>query len=57
MISKPAGHFHTGVIDLVLVTAGVLVVLHVMRVTAGILADHPSTAGAGKVLAAFALAD
>jgi hypothetical protein len=52
---KPSGHFHTGAIDILLLTAGVLVVIHAMRLAAGALADHKSTEGAGKVLAAFAL--
>jgi hypothetical protein len=54
---RPAGHFHTGPIDIVVTTIGVLVVVQVMRVVAGKLVDHPVTAGAGKVLAAFALSD
>ena len=53
---KPSGHFHTGAIDILLTTAGVLVVIHALRLGAGWLADHQSTEGAGKVLAAFALA-
>lgn len=53
----PKGHFHTGPIDILLVTAGVLVVVHVMRIAAGLLTGNPATAGAGKVLAAFALSD
>lgn len=51
------GHFHTGPVDLVVTTLGVLVIVHVLRIVAAQLADRPATAGAGKVVAAFALSD
>lgn len=54
---KPSGHFHTGPIDILVMTAGVLVAIHVLRIVAAQLADRPATAGAGKVIAAFALSD
>lgn len=53
----PKGHFHTGPIDILVMTTGVLVAIHALRLLAGALVDHPATAGAGKVLAAFALSD
>lgn len=57
MPPTPKGHFHTGVTDIVLTALGVIVVVHVLRVAAGVLVDHQATAGAGKVLAAFALSE
>lgn len=53
----PKGHFHTGPIDILIATAGVLVVVHVLRIAAGLMVGHPATASAGKALAAFALSD
>lgn len=54
---KPSGHFHTGPIDLLVTAAGVLVIIHALRLGAAWLADRPATAGVGKAVAAFALAD
>jgi hypothetical protein len=53
------GHFHTGPVDIVVTTLGVLVVIHVMRVVAAQLADSKSSTlvSGGKVLASFALSD
>lgn len=53
------GHFHTGPVDILITTAGVLVVLHALRVAAGYLADRDSSylRATGKVLAAFTLSD
>lgn len=51
------GHFHTGPVDILVTTLGVLVAIHVMRLLAVQMADRPGMAGASKVLATFALAD
>jgi hypothetical protein len=51
------GHFHTGPVDLAVTAVGVLVIIHVMRIVAAQLAERPWGAGAGKVVAAFALSD
>jgi hypothetical protein len=59
MFPKPSGHFHTGPIDILVMTVGVLVTIHVLRLAAvGLVkTGNPSLAGAGKVVAAFTLSD
>lgn len=59
MIPKPSGHFHTGPIDILVMTVGVLVTIHVLRLAAvGLVkSGNPSLVGAGKVVAAFTLSD
>lgn len=58
-IPKPSGHFHTGPIDIAVMTVGVLVAIHVMRLAAiGLIkTGNPTAIGAGKVIAAFTLSD
>ena len=48
-------HIHSDIVSLVVTTAGVLVIIHVMRLAAIQLSK--ANEGAGKALAAFALAD
>ena len=50
-------HLHTDFLHLVYFALGTIVVIHVLRIAATQLADNEATAGAGKVLGAFALAD
>lgn len=59
MIPKPSGHFHTGPVDILIMTLGVLVTIHVLRLAAvGLVkTGNPTAAGAGKVVAAFTLSD
>jgi hypothetical protein len=51
------GHFHTGFVPFVFAGLSAIVMIHVLRAVAAQLADNPKTAGAGKVIGAFALAD
>lgn len=59
MIPKPSGHFHTGPVDIIILTVGVLVTIHVARLAAiGLVkTGNPMLGGAGKVVAAFTLSD
>lgn len=59
MIPKPSGHFHTGPVDVLVMTVGVLVTIHVLRLAAvaAIKSGTPIGVGAGKVIAAFTLSD
>lgn len=59
MIPKPSGHFHTGAIDILVMTLGVLVTIHLLRLAAigMVKSGNPTLAGAGKVVAAFTLSD
>lgn len=50
-------HLHTGPVAFVYAGLAALVFIHILRIVALQLADNPSTAGAGKALGAFALAD
>jgi hypothetical protein len=49
-------HFHTDVVQLGMTTLGVLVFIHVMQLVAIKMSDSGRLSGAGKALAAFALA-
>lgn len=51
------GHLHTGLPEAVFAGLAAIVMIHVLRALAGELAKHDATTGAGKVVAAFALAD
>lgn len=59
MLPKPSGHFHTGPVDIAVMTVGVLVAIHVARLAAiGLVkTGNPTLAGVGKVIAAFTLSD
>lgn len=59
MLPKPSGHFHTGPVDILVMTVGVLVTIHVLRLAAiGLVkTGNPTLAGGGKVIAAFTLSD
>lgn len=50
-------HVHTGPAAFLFAGLSAIVLIHVLRIVAGQLSDRPGTEGAGKVLAAFALAD
>lgn len=50
-------HLHTDFPHVVYFALGTIVVIHVLRITAAKLSENGSTASAGKVLGAFALAD
>lgn len=50
-------HIHTGVANVVFAGLSAIIVIHVLRMIAASLAANGSTASAGKVLGAFALAD
>lgn len=50
-------HLHTDLPHLLFFAFGTIVVIHALRIAATHLADNESTAPAGKVLGAFALAD
>lgn len=50
-------HVHTGFVPFVFAGLSAIVMIHVLRLIAAQLADGDRTAPAGKVLAAFALAD
>lgn len=51
------GHIHTGLPEAIFAGLAAIVMIHALRALAGKLADYDATAGAGKVIAAFALAD
>lgn len=50
-------HVHTGPAAFMFAGLAAIVMIHVLRMLATQLADRPGTEGAGKALAAFALAD
>lgn len=50
-------HVHTGFVAFAFAGLSAIVMLHVLRMLAAEMAQHPATAGASKPLAAFALAD
>jgi hypothetical protein len=50
-------HVHTGPFAFLFAGLSAIVLIHVLRIVAAQLADHPGTEGAGKALGAFALAD
>ena len=50
-------HVHTGPFAFVFAGLSAIVLIHVLRILATQLGANDSTAGAGKALAAFALAD
>lgn len=50
-------HLHTDFPHVVYFALGTIVVIHVLRTVAAKLSENDSTASAGKVLGAFALAD
>lgn len=50
-------HVHTGPAAFVFAGFAAIVMIHVLRIIATQLAEHAGTEGAGKALAAFALAD
>jgi hypothetical protein len=50
-------HVHTGPFAFLFAGLSAIVLIHVLRIVATQLADHPSTTGAGRAIAAFALAD
>jgi hypothetical protein len=51
------GHVHTGFTDFVFAGLSAIIMLHILRIVAAQLSTNPSTANAGKVVGAFALAD
>jgi hypothetical protein len=50
-------HVHTGFISFAFAGLSAIVMIHVLRALAAQMADRPGMSGAGKTLAAFALAD